>query len=61
MSNRKPQAREDRTRPYSPEWRAAVRAEALAALARAKSRYEAARAARDEAKAARQWSHDHER
>jgi hypothetical protein len=45
---------EGRDRPYSGEWRAAVKVEAQAALARARIRNAAARAARDEAKAARQ-------
>jgi hypothetical protein len=39
---------------YSAEWRAAVHAEALAALARVKARDELARKAREEARAAQQ-------
>jgi hypothetical protein len=55
MSNhRRRRSGEGRDRPYSAEWRAEVRAEALAALARAKSRYEAARTQRAEIKASQQ-------
>jgi hypothetical protein len=62
MSNhRKQRTGEGYDKPRSPEWYAAVRVEALVALAKAKARDAAARAARDAVKAARQRSHDHER
>ena len=58
MSNHKQKTGEGRSRPYSPEWRAGVRAEALAFIAKVKARDAAAREARDKAKAARQQN-DH--
>ena len=59
MSNRrKQQTGEGRDRPYSAEWRAAVKAEAQAALIRVRIRDAAARAARDAARAAQQRRHD---
>jgi hypothetical protein len=51
MSNSKQKTGEGRDKLRSPEWYAAVRAEAQAFIAHVRARAAAARAARDEAKA----------
>jgi hypothetical protein len=59
MSNHKQKTGEGRDRPYSDEWRAGVKAEAQAFLARVKIRDAAAREAREKLKAEQQRGRSH--